>query len=163
MYCGVIDDYKLDIDSLYEIIKRLDRFQFIFIGPVRVKYKQVIWDKISEANNVEVLGAKPYKVLPDYLESANILLLPYDLNEHTKFVFPIKLFEYMATGKCIVAKDLPSYKKYSKYFKIYSEVGEAVKYIQNYDSDPFSEERIILAKENDWHSRLRKILKLIKK
>ena len=72
--------------------------------------------------NVEWLGAMPQPVVVDALRDASLLLLPYATNFHTDHVFPLKLVEYLATGKPILATRLQS---------IASLCGDAVAYVDD--------------------------------
>jgi len=67
-------------------------------------------NKCGDFDNVKIIGKKPHKEIPLYLKSADILVMPYSgKTEITKkFMSPLKLFEYMASGRPIIASDLPS-------------------------------------------------------
>ena len=62
------------------------------------------------SDNVIVLGRKPHTDIPLYLKSADILVLPnVPITPHSiESTSPIKLFEYMASKRPIIASDLPS-------------------------------------------------------
>jgi glycosyltransferase involved in cell wall biosynthesis len=70
---------------------------------------------ISEKNlrNILIVGYKPPKDIPVYLKAADILVLPNSgknkISEH--YTSPMKMFEYMAANKPIVASDIPSIKE----------------------------------------------------
>ena len=53
--------------------------------------------------NVHWLGAKPYEDLPSYLRHFDVGIIPFKLNPITHAISPLKLFEYMAGGKPVVA------------------------------------------------------------
>jgi glycosyltransferase involved in cell wall biosynthesis len=53
--------------------------------------------------NVYFLGARPYERLYEYLAAFDVLLIPFLVTDLTRAVNPIKLYEYCATGKPIVA------------------------------------------------------------
>ena len=61
-------------------------------------------------SNVNLLGYKPQKDLPLYYQQSDILILPMTGKEvhTTRYASPNKLFEYMASGKPIIASDLIS-------------------------------------------------------
>jgi len=64
----------------------------------------------AKATNIIFIGRRPYQEIPDYLQAADILVLPNTSGEaHSeKYTWPLKLFEYMASGRPIVASNLPS-------------------------------------------------------
>jgi glycosyltransferase involved in cell wall biosynthesis len=97
-YCGVIDE-RVDISLLAEMADLRPDWQFVMIGPVV---------KISEADlprraNIHYLGGKDYKELPAYLSGWDVALMPFALNESTKFISPTKTPEYLAAGKPVVS------------------------------------------------------------
>ena len=59
------------------------------------------------ANHLILTGKQPYERIPEFLAIADVCLLPFRLNDITREVVPIKMYEYMASGKPIVANNLP--------------------------------------------------------
>lgn len=53
-----------------------------------------------------MVGWQPYDSIPDYIAAADICLLPAQKNEIMKHIVPIKMYEYMAAGKPVIATDL---------------------------------------------------------
>lgn len=71
--------------------------------------------KASGLNNhprVHYLGGKPYSILNQYASCYDIALAPFKKNDLTDTVSPVKIFEYMAAGKPVVATDLLECRKY---------------------------------------------------
>jgi glycosyltransferase involved in cell wall biosynthesis len=54
------------------------------------------------------VGAVPYAELPGWLQGMDVLLMPYVLTEHTRHIFPLKVHEYLATGRPVVSTALPA-------------------------------------------------------
>ena len=67
----------------------------------------------KDLDNIVFTGYKEKKLIPSYLKSADILVLPNEGDEErsAKYTSPIKLFEYMASRRPIIASDLPSIKE----------------------------------------------------
>ena len=58
------------------------------------------------AERFTIVGWQPYDSIPDYIAAADICLLPAQKNEIMKNIVPIKMYEYMAAGKPVIATDL---------------------------------------------------------
>ncbi len=57
--------------------------------------------------NIHFLGPRRFADLPALLNGMDALLIPYQCNELTEYISPIKLYEYLAVGKPIISVDLP--------------------------------------------------------
>jgi glycosyltransferase involved in cell wall biosynthesis len=51
---------------------------------------------LPRANNIHYMGQRTYEQLPQFLAGWDVCLLPFALNESTKFISPTKVLEYMA-------------------------------------------------------------------
>jgi len=99
-----------DYDLIHEIAARRPGWQVVLLG----------WEydgslpasEILKIPGVHYLGGKPYAALPAYAAHFDVAILPFVRNEVTESTSPIKLFEYMAARKPIVATDLPECRKY---------------------------------------------------
>jgi glycosyltransferase involved in cell wall biosynthesis len=97
-YFGVIDE-RIDLELIAQTADMLTEVSFVMIGPLA---------KITEADlprrqNIRYLGMKHYSELPAYLGRFTIAMMPFALNEATKFISPTKTLEYMAAGKPIIS------------------------------------------------------------
>lgn len=82
---------------------------FVFVGGTEADIKK-FRQKTGTAGNVLLLGHKPYREIPKYLAAADVLVLPNSGKTAISRIYtsPLKLFEYMAAGRPIVASDIPS-------------------------------------------------------
>ncbi len=97
-YCGVIDE-RLDFDLIAQAASARPEWQFIFVGPI-VKIDP---GSLPNFPNIHYLGQKDYQELPHYLAGWDVAMMPFALNDSTKFISPTKTPEYLAAGKPIVS------------------------------------------------------------
>ena len=58
---------------------------------------------LPRARNIHYLGRKDYEELPAYLAGWDVALMPFAINEATRFISPTKTPEYLAAGKPVVS------------------------------------------------------------
>ena len=97
-FCGVIDE-RTDINLLRDMAELRPEWQFIMLGPV-VKIDP---DDLPRQKNIHYLGAKSYDDLPDYIGRWDVAMMPFALNESTRFISPTKTPEYLAAGRPVVS------------------------------------------------------------
>lgn len=97
-FFGVIDE-RFDIDLIQQVATLKPDWQIVLIGPV-VKIDPATLPKNS---NIHYLGGKSYQELPAYLGGWDISLIPFAINESTKFISPTKTPEYLAAGKPVIS------------------------------------------------------------
>jgi glycosyltransferase involved in cell wall biosynthesis len=97
-FCGVIDE-RMNIGLLAEMAETRPDWQFVMIGPV-VKISE---EDLPRRENIHYLGSKDYKDLPAYLSGWDIALMPFAINESTKYISPTKTPEYLAAGLPVIS------------------------------------------------------------
>jgi glycosyltransferase involved in cell wall biosynthesis len=97
-FFGVIDE-RMDLDLLSRVAAERPQYQFVLVGPV-VKIDEA---SLPRRDNIHYLGAKTYSELPEYLQGWDVAMMPFALNDATRFISPTKTLEYMAGGKPIVS------------------------------------------------------------
>jgi len=98
----------------YDLLKKIasdGRFALLLIGHAHDQHMEK--SGLLQMDNVYYIGAKPYKELNLYAAYYDIAILPFVLNDITKSVSPVKIFEYMALKKPIVTYSLPECQKYA--------------------------------------------------
>ena len=97
-FCGVIDE-RTDIELLRKIAELRPDFQYIMIGPV-VKIDE---NDLPRRENIHYLGGKNYNDLPSYIGGWDVAMMPFALNDSTRFISPTKTPEYLAAGQPVVS------------------------------------------------------------
>ena len=97
-FYGVIDE-RFDVALLAEVARLRPQVQFVILGPV-VKIDAA---SLPQAANIHYLEGKSYTELPLYLVGWDVALMPFAMNEATRFISPTKTPEYLAAGKRVVS------------------------------------------------------------
>lgn len=97
-FYGVIDE-RFDMELIDKIAEAKPEWQIVLLGPV-VKINP---ETLPVRKNIHYLGSKDYKDLPMYLSGWDVALLPFLLNDATKYISPTKTPEYLAAGKPVVS------------------------------------------------------------
>lgn len=97
-FFGVIDE-RMDIALLDAMAGMRPDWQFILLGPI-VKIDPAT---LPAHQNVHYLGSKTYQELPSYLAGWDAAMMPFAMNESTRYISPTKTPEYLAGGKPVIS------------------------------------------------------------
>ncbi len=97
-YAGVIDE-RMDLELIRSVAAARPEWQLILLGPV-VKIDPAT---LPQAPNIHYLGIKQYKELPRYLAGWQVGMLPFALNDATRYISPTKTPEYLAAGLRVIS------------------------------------------------------------
>lgn len=108
MYTGHLYSWK-GVDILATTARLLPKVLVVFVGGTPkdcTRFEQLY----GSQKNIILIGTQKHEEIPHYLRSADVLVLPNTAYESLSRLYtsPMKLFEYMASGRPIVASDLPS-------------------------------------------------------
>ena len=95
---GVIDE-RIDLELLRRTAERTPNASFVMIGPLC----KISEEDLPKAHNIHYLGMKSYDELPHYLHCFDIAMMPFALNDSTRFISPTKTLEYMSARKPIIS------------------------------------------------------------
>jgi glycosyltransferase involved in cell wall biosynthesis len=96
-FYGVLDE-RFDPELVDQVAAARPDWQFVLAGPV-VKIDP---ERLPRRPNIHYLGQQQYAALPDLLAGWDVCLMPFAINEATKFISPTKVLEYMAAQLPIV-------------------------------------------------------------
>jgi UDP-galactopyranose mutase len=100
-FFGVIDE-RMDMDLLRAAAQQAPHVQFVMIGPLA----KIVPSDLPNLPNLHWLGPKSYQELPSYLAGWDCGIMPFALNESTRFISPTKTPEYLAGGLPVVSTDI---------------------------------------------------------
>jgi UDP-galactopyranose mutase len=97
-FYGVVDE-RMDLDLLAALADARPQWSLVIVGPV-VKIDPA---DLPRRPNLHYLGGKTYDELPAYLGGWDVALMPFAINESTRFISPTKTPEYLAGGRPVVS------------------------------------------------------------
>jgi glycosyltransferase involved in cell wall biosynthesis len=161
-FFGAVNSHKVDFGLVAHIATRHPDWQLVLIGPIGG------WSDGKDISrldlpNVHLLGARPYGSLPAYAKGFDVCIIPYRINEYTRDVFPLKFFEYLATGKPVVSTPLPSLLDYGHLVSIASDHESFTACVEEWLRDPQAglQTRLAAAEDNTWEHRAAAIMELV--
>ncbi len=97
-YCGVIDE-RIDIGLIAALADARPDWQIVMAGPV----VKIDLSGLPQRENIRWLGQQDYSDLPGLIQSWDVCLMPFALNDATRFISPTKTLEYLAAGCPVVS------------------------------------------------------------
>jgi glycosyltransferase involved in cell wall biosynthesis len=157
LYYGHIHRQHLDVDIICRIAETRPEWKIILAGPVKTPVKF--------PRNVDLAGQQEHERLRALIERADVLLLPYVINQYTQAVFPAKSYEYLATGRPVVSAPLPELQRTFSELFAFAEAPQdwvpAIEATLAKDRPSLRQRRIEMAQANSWNARFEQIKRLI--
>ena len=97
-FIGVIDE-RFDARLIKEVSEQRPDWQIVLLGPV----VKVTIESLPSGPNLHYLGQKDYAELPSYLSGWDVAMIPFAINNSTRFISPTKTPEYLAAGVPVVS------------------------------------------------------------
>jgi glycosyltransferase involved in cell wall biosynthesis len=144
-YCGVIDE-RMNLELLGAVADLRPDWQFVMLGPI-VKITDA---DLPTRENIHYLGAKKYGELPGYFSGWDVGMLPFALNDSTRFISPTKTPEYLAAGLPVVSTPI------TDVVRPYGEMG-LVEIVETPEAFVSATERLLARDRSQEDSRLSKV------
>ena len=154
-YSGYIKK-QLDWKLLLALATRHPEWSFVFVGEKRPHEEiREMLDRMAALPNVHFLGGKPSTELARYPQHFDVCLMPYRMNDYSKYIFPLKLYEYLAGGRPAVSMPLPALAGFGDLVPVATSVDEWERTIERLlepgnDTPTRSELRQAEARRHDW-------------
>ena len=116
--------------------------------------------------NVHFLGGKRTERLGAYPQHFDVCIMPYILDDYTKYIYPLKLHEYLASGTPVISARIPVVEDFRKVVSIAGDSKEWSQAIERAFSreetnDVRRAERQAVARQHDWGTLVEKIARVI--
>ena len=160
---GALDAYKFDFDLLYETACSRPAWSFVFVGAPVIDQRAEGLGRLKQLSNVHIIGTMPRQKVPAYVAMYDVCLIPYRASRYNAASFPLKFWEFMASGKPIVVTGLPELEEYREFIGYAENTASFIMAIEQAlrDGRAGSPRRQSLAAEHSWDKRVATLLKLL--
>lgn len=110
---------KIDLELVYEVARRRPDWNWVFVGEVGVGFGEGEgdWDLLARCKglpNVFMLGPRPQAEMPRYMGHMDVNTMCYkETGGYWEAISPLKMFEYLATGRPVVGTGLENIRRFS--------------------------------------------------
>lgn len=116
---------QLDWILMRDLARRHPEWSFVYVGPRSLPPElTAIADEMERMPNVHMLGGKTFLDLAKYPQHFDVCTMPYVVNGYTNNIYPLKLHEYLASGRPVVGARIRSLLDYGHVIALPSEVDE---------------------------------------
>ncbi len=157
----------LDCDLLLRLMTANPQWSFVFVG-ARSPHPDMTdaLRQMSDLPNAHFLGTKPTECLGAYPQHFDVCTMPYRLDDYTKYIYPLKLHEYLASGRPIVSTPIRSVEEYGHVVNLATGAQEWSRAIDRAlspaeNSDARRAERQRISRQHDWEGLVGRIANTI--
>jgi len=147
---------QLDWELLARLTERRPDWSFVFVGPMGfLGDSEGLQRQVFARDNVHYLGPRTVGEIPAYTQHMDVCMLSYIVNNYTRYIFPLKLHEYLAAGRPVVGSDIRSLHEFRDVVEIASDTSEWESKLEalaapEARSEERREARKSVAREYDW-------------
>lgn len=161
-FVGSIDQ-RLDIDLLVKVASICSEYTFQFIGPVIDDRSGARLDALE---NIELLGPRKPADLPDVMKNFCVGIVPFKLNENTRFVYPMKVNEYLSAALPVVMTNFADIAELRDVVSVATGADAFAQKVKNAvvsDSYKARISRQVFARRNSWTNRSRDFARILER
>ena len=111
-YFGSLHEW-IDFELIAWLARQRPQWSFLLVGHVATDVGE-----LATLPNVRLPGAQPYASLPSWAKAFDAAIIPYRLNRQVANANPLKLREYLATGKPVVSVRNAEIEKFAEHVRI---------------------------------------------
>lgn len=164
-YVGTLSSNRLDIGLLLSLAKKCPQYNFVFTGPEDEGFRT---HPIHQLSNVYFLGKKNITELPGYICAYDACINPQIMNTITDGNYPLKIDEYLAMGKPVIATNTHTMRDI---FAAHTHLADTLEKwlsaidtaLSEADNRTLAQERIAFAHTHSWGNSVSKIYGAIEK
>lgn len=162
-YCGALTEKRLDISLIQHIAKSRPKWNIVLVGEESPEFQQ---SALHHIKNVHFLGKKNTKDMPAFINHFDVCINPQTINELTRDNYPLKIDEYLAMGRPVVATATKAMQEVFADYVYLADSRES--YIHNIeralaeDNDFLREARVSFANTHTWKNVMGRFMNSLK-
>lgn len=163
VFHGAIVATTMNLELMLGLARLRPDWSFALVGPVGPGDPRTDVSVLDSVANIHLLGHRPYGKLPDVLRGADAGIVPYRLDGAMASVFPMKVHEYLAAGRPVVATSLPALAGVADIVTADDapSMAAALSHALEHDSPERRAERSKTAAAHSWDARVQEIFAAI--
>ena len=165
---------KVDFELVAEIAERQPGWNWVFVGPVAISpdsadERQIVarrgLARCRERPNIHFLGQKHHTELPAYMANMDVNVISNRIGGGWwEAAYPLKIHEYLATGRPVVSSDLETVRQFEDVVEIAHSVDDWIRAIGRAIAGGgvgTAEQRIEIARQNSWDIRVDQLERIL--
>lgn len=157
-FVGTIDAHTFDPPFFVSVAESLPELQFVMVGASSLSND---WCQLP---NVHFFGQRPYEEVASYMAACDVLIMPWNRSEWIKACNPVKLKEYLATGRPVVSTWFSEIEHYRAHVSVEIETPGFVRAIKQAVLQPGdSEPRRDRVRGHTWESKAAEVGLLVRR
>lgn len=167
-YIGTID-FWFDFQALLESTQKMKNIEYHLFGPYKdekINFGVSNNKKYLSDNRVFLDGVVKHEELYDAISDFDALIMPFKVNDVILSVDPVKLYEYISFGKCVISVWYPEVDRFSPYVYFYKNTEEYLQLISELSEKGFppkytAEMQHVFLSENSWEKRCEDVVRCL--
>lgn len=162
-FVGNLDDLRVNYPLIKKIAEVHSDKTLLLVGPIN--NNEIYELGIDKMPNIIFTGSKDIQSLPPYLQNMDVAIIPFLLNTLTKSIYPLKINEYLAAGRAVIAtnfsEDIRSFKDVIHIAESEDQFVNLIDKAIKKQTFKKIQECINVAKSNTWEARVNQIWEIV--
>jgi glycosyltransferase involved in cell wall biosynthesis len=112
VYVGSLHDDRIDVELVVDLARAQPQLNLVFVGPNSLE--QGSRRLLEGLPNIVLLGPRPYRDVPGYLQHADVVIVPHRISPFTDSLDPIKAYECLAIETPTVATPVAGFREHAE-------------------------------------------------
>ena len=157
VYIGTISEW-FDFDLIFKSLNEIDGINYLLFGPTEIG--------IPKHKNIIHCGSVNHEYVSSIMQYADLLIMPFKVNELIKSVNPVKAYEYIYSGKPALIVQYEETEKFKEFLYLYNSDKEYISIVKNIIFNEMSkniskEKRENLIQDASWNNKAKEIITTI--